>query len=288
MRDMIKNKFSAVFTIIFCCAITVVANAQDNYVDDIFEPQISIGMKNMKPKPAKPDDTPKSEEVQKTNPPPTATKPTLPSYTELDTDEALVKEEDLEPWASLSMAVMAQNRAEAEKLVYTIESDKGAVPPKGLFLAAQTLASQKMMKQASLYYLVGQLRLSFDMARWPSYEDEKDKIRLAQDAQKSDDQKAPNQSAGPRIHNPHRGVQDLSETIGQPIIAWLLKDPKRFEALLNEARQWDASAPYLYDTGYKMGASQPFDTWGKLLIKTREAYFSRMNSLLKAMQKVKR
>lgn len=240
----------------------------------------SIGMHHLTPKPAAPQ-----PKVQPETPIEEAGKEkiTLPEYTPLTPKESLVELDDLEKWDHLDEAATAHSTSDLKKLVYIIESDRGAVPPQGLFLAAKALSDNKQMEQAALYYFVGQLRLNFDVTRWPPRINKEDAERLAQDNKKTEDQSAPNRDRSPRIDNPHGGVNNLSNSIGQPIIAWAIKDPERFSKIINQVREWDASAPYSYDPGYAAGEAVPFEKWPKILTKVRENYFKRMGNLTKIM-----
>lgn len=211
----------------------------------------------------------------------------LPVYKPLTVKELLVKPEDLEKWDHLDEAALAQSNDDLRKLVYLIESDRGAVPPQGLFLTAKALSDQHMMELSAVYYFLGQLRLNFDMARWPPQNNPDDVKRLAEDAKKTPDQAAPNRNITPRVTDPHHGIEVLADSIGQPIIAWTVKDQSRIHAVIARVREWDASAPYAYQTGYDVGPAVPFETWGKLLEKNRDDYFSYLQRMMKAMERVR-
>lgn len=245
----------------------------------------SVGMHHLTPKPATP--VPAPADAQPEPEKETQSPAPIPKYTALTPKEALVSPEDLEEWNHLSDAASAYTKTNLDKLVYIIESDRGAVPPQGLFLAAKALADQKQMEQAALYFFVGQLRLTFDVTRWPPRANAEDIKRLKQDEKKSPDQASPNGNAAPRIDNPHAGITSIANNISHPILVWAMKDPARLNALMEKVKEWDASAPYAYDTGYPVNDPIPFDKWEKILPKVREDYFTRMNDLTKALSKIK-
>lgn len=207
--------------------------------------------------------------------------------TPLPIDDALVKVEDLEKWDHLDEAALSHSQKDVSNLIHIIESDRGAVPPQGLFLAAKSLADKNMMEQAAVYFFVGQLRLSFDMQRWPAIENADDLKRKAEDDKKSPEQAAPNRDAPPRIENPHTGIERLAASLGQPIIAWALKDPQRFSEILDKVKSWDAASPYAYLPEYDLTEPVAFEKWERILKKVRDTYFKRMSNLAKAMERIK-
>lgn len=244
-----------------------------------------IGMHHLKPKPAPvaqaPVETPPEPEVEEET-------PTLPVYKALSPKDALVKPEDLEKWDHMSDAALAHNPLEIQALIHLIESDRGAVPPQGLFLAAKSLADRNLMEQAAVYYFVGQLRLNFDAARWPPVQNKDDVERRALESRKSPDQAAPNLESEPRIDNPHQGIKSLGDQIGAPIISWVLKDPERMNKMIKQVREWDVSSPYAYLPDYSLTEPISFEKWDKLLVGTRENYFTQMIKWAKMMSKVRR
>lgn len=243
-----------------------------------------VGMHHLKtnPAPAKPpvEEKPASEPEDDT--------PALPVYKSLMPKDALVKQEDLEKWDHMSEAALAHSDLEIQKLVHIIESDRGAVPPQGLFLAAKSLADKGLMEQAAVYYFVGQLRLEFDMARWPAIQNKDDVKRRAVDQKKSPDQVAPNLDSAPRIDNPHSGIKNLGDQIGAPIISWVLKDPSRMDKMIKQVKEWDVSSPFEYLPDYDLTDPVPFEKWDKLLTRTRDTYFAQLIEWSKMMAKVRR
>jgi hypothetical protein len=243
-----------------------------------------VGMHHLKTKPAPTPVAPPVEEKAE----PEDEVPALPVYKAMLPKDALVKQEDLEKWDHMSDAALAHSDLEIHTLVHLIESDRGAIPPQGLFLAAKSLADRGMMEQASVYYFVGQLRLSFDMERWPAIHNKDDVKRRAEESKKSPDQAAPNLESSPRIDNPHQGIKNLGDQIGAPIISWVLKDPDRMDKMIRQVKQWDVSSPYAYLPDYELTDAIPFEKWDKLLVKTREMYFSQLTEWSKMMAKVRR
>lgn len=244
-----------------------------------------VGMHHLKPKPAPVQATSPADEKPEVE---EDTTPALPVYKPLAPKDALVKPDDLERWDHISDAALATTPLQINAITHLIEVDRGAVPPLGLFLAAKSLKDQNMMEQAAVYYFVGQLRLNFDMARWPAFQNKEDVKRRAEDSKKSPDQTAPNLQSPPRIDNPHQEMQDLAAQIGSPIISWVLKDPARMNKVIKQVKEWDESSPYEYLPDYNLGEPVPFEKWEKLLTRTREDYFAQLIDWSKMMAKVRR
>jgi hypothetical protein len=245
--------------------------------------QKKYGMQSLKSNPIeKGEDSKKLDEIEE------ETELPKDKLLPLTIKESLVKIDDLEKWGHLDEAALANTDKEVSRLIYIIESDRGAVPPQGLFLAAKALADKNLMEQAALYYLAGQLRLAFDMQRWPSVQNKDDIKRKSEDNKKSSDQSAPNLDKPPRIDNPHAGIKNLSDMVGSPIISWLVKNPARMNAVLAKVRIWDASASYAYLPDYDLTEPIEFEKWERTLKRVREKYFEHMSSLTKAMERVKR
>lgn len=237
----------------------------------------------MNPKPAPQPQTPSIEDELSSSQ--QDKEPATPTYKALSPSEALVKPDDLETWNHLDEAALATSDLELQKLIHIIESDRGAVPPQGLFLAAKSLADRGMMEQAAVYLFVAQLRLEFDMARWPATPNKDDVKRRDQDKKKTADQALPNQNKTVRMDNPHAGVKNLGDQIGAPIIAWALKGQGRLDKVIQLTRTWDVSSPYAYLPNYDLTAPVPFEKWERLLTNTREGYFTRLINWSKMMKK---
>lgn len=244
-----------------------------------------VGMHHLKPKPAPVAPAPAEEDKPE---PAEDTVPALPTYKPLSPKDALVKQDDLEKWDHMTEAALANTPIEIEALIHIIESDRGAVPPQGLFLAAKSLADKGRMEQAALYYFVGQLRLSFDMARWPATPNKDDVKRRAAESKKSSDQAAPNLESAPRTDDPHIGIKSLGDQVGAPIISWVLKDPARMDKMIKQVKDWDASCAYAYLPDYDLSEPVPFEKWEKLLMNARETYFTQIIQWAKMMSKVRR
>jgi len=217
------------------------------------------------------------EQKQQDTPPPVTKKP-------LSVKDALVKPEDLKTWDKLSLAATAQNKKDVADLLYILDHDRGEIPPQGLFFAAQSLARAGDMEHAAIYCLAGQLRLEFDIARWPAQPDRAYEERKNINAKKTEDQAQP-VTKSPALKSPHEHIMSLSSTVSVPVFEWLLKDPKRLATALDKAENWDLSAPYAYDPGYELPAPVPFEEWTKLLPQTRATYFSRMRNLQHNLEK---
>ena len=245
-----------------------------------------VGMRHLKPKPA--PAAPVEQSVEDEIKPAEDETPALPVYKALSPKDALIKPEDLETWGHINDAALATTKTDLEKLVHTIEMDRGAVPPQGLFFAAKSLFDAGLKEQAAIYYFVGQLRLSFDMARWPSTPNKDDVARREMESKKSPDQVSPNSNKAPRLDNPHKGSKNLASHIGEPIISWALKDTARMDKIFKAVKEWDERAPYASLPNYDLTEPAPFEKWDKLLAKSRSAYFTQMMSWSKMMAKVRR
>lgn len=205
----------------------------------------------------------------------------------LSLDEALVKPDALKPWSHLSEVVTLSSPEETDKMIRIVEADPGSVPPQALFFLARALAEQNRMDEAALYYYVGQLRLSFDVTRWPPRMAPEDVKRLMEDKNKSADQAKPNTDTQPKIKNPHEGMVILSTAVGGPITEWMLKDPDNAAVIMARVSEWDVSAPYTYLPNYALPQPTPFEDWKIILPNIRESYFSRMNQFITGLKKLK-
>jgi len=278
-----KNLLSKIFIFFVCLCFWQGSLA---FAYNFLEQKPTIGMKNLKPKSpdtSMPTQTQGAPELEK----PIDTDLSKPIYVPLKPEDALIKIDDLEEWNHLSEVALAESNQDIKKIIYLIESDRGSVPPQGLILAAKSLFDKGLKEQAALYFIVGQLRLSFDTVRWPSTPNKNDVKRLGEDSKKTSDQSAPNLDKEPRIDDPHQGLKNLTSGLGEPIISWMIKDTRRMNMILNKARDWDVSTPYAYLPNYSLNDPVPFEKWPKLLTRVRESYFSEMTKMVKAMERVK-
>ena len=201
-----------------------------------------------------------------------------PTLKPLDIKSAIVKPEQFKTWDKMALAVTARKKGEINKLLVELNTHGSVVPPQGLFLAAQSLAMAGKMEDAALYYMVGQVRMEFDMARWPAQQDLPYTSLKEYNARKSYDQALPTNTAK-KTENPHRYVGELSTSVGMPILEWMMSDPERLVKTLDKAEEWDAATAYEYEPGYDLPKPIPFAEWSKKLPKVRAAFFGRMHTL---------
>ena len=121
-------------------------------------------------------------------------------------------------------------------------------------------------ERAAFYFYAGQLRATFDMARFPPYlpDDKKPVID-----RRTQDQRGATPSAQVEMVNPHEGISVLALSIGQPIAKWAMADPVRLEKIMAQVREWDMATPYAYKPDYDISRAAPFEAWPQLLTKTR-------------------
>ena len=205
----------------------------------------------------------------------------------LPLEKALVKLEELKAWPHLSDVAVAQSPEDVKKIVALIEEDPGAVPPQGLFMAAKALADQQKMEEAALYFFAAQLRMMFDVSRWPPRATKEELEAILKESKKNEDQKIPSANSAPKIKNPHAFLSELARQTGSPIIKWTVANPDRLDKVLKEVKAWDESAPYLYLPGYEVGEATPFEQWEKSLPQIRALYFERMVAVSKGIRVVK-
>ncbi len=255
------------------------------------EPKIQAGMHNLKVATSSQPATVEMPAVSDAPAPilaPTASKkePAVSekTYMALAPKDALLPPDKLTEWPNLGLIVGVKNQDDAVNLVKAIEADRGAVPPQALFLTARILAQYQMMEQAALYYFVGQLRLTFDVTRWPPQVSAEDLARIQAEKSKTPDQRQ-NSNAIPKFENPHNGIALMAGAISKPILRWAMDDPARMTAVLNAAKEWDASATYAYLPGYDVGKPAAFQDWERALGGVRVAYFASMDNVVKGLKK---
>jgi hypothetical protein len=212
-----------------------------------------------------------------------------PVYEPLPIEKALVKPGDLKTWKHLPFIAAATTAEDVMKAVSLVESDRGAVPPQGLLLLAKALADQGRMEEAALYFFTGQLRASFDIARWPPRASKEDAKKLIAESKKTQDQTGQQpRPAEIKINNPHAFLSPLSGTVSAQVSAWTMKNPKRLDQIMTKVREWDESAPYAYAPGYDLPEPLAFASWQKILPAVRESFFLQMNQISSGLKQVKK
>lgn len=212
-------------------------------------------------------------------------------YIPLPMEKTLVKADDFADWPYLHLLKPIKNAAQKEALIGAIESDRAHVSPQIFFLCAQLLYDAGDRQHAALYLLLGQLRLSFDEARFPGkLKGEKKledaaKVTAQQNKNKSADQALPNysSSAAPTTTSAHRAVENLGASISPEIFQALIRHPEQMNDVISAARAWDLATPYSYDLGYEVGAAAPFDQWPKILKSVRNKYFTNLQQFQAAL-----
>jgi hypothetical protein len=213
--------------------------------------------------------------------------PKLKKRDPLPLEKTLVKLEELKEWSHLSDVAVAQSPEDVKKIVALIEENPGEVPPQGLFMAAKALADQQKMEEAALYFFAAQLRMRFDVSRWPPRATKEELEGILKESKKTNDQKTPSAKSAPQVKNPHAFLSELAQQTGSPIIRWSIANPDRLDKVLADVKAWDESAPYLYLPGYDVGEATPFEQWEKSLPKIRALFFERMGAVSKGLRVVK-
>lgn len=211
-------------------------------------------------------------------------------YIPLPMDKILIRQEDFAPWPSLAQLKPLKSPAQKQALIKAIEDDRAHVSPQILFLAAQLFSLNGDHEHAALYLLVGQLRLSFDQARYagklPSESKNDDVAEKTRDRNKTKtaDQALP--TANTDLKQPtraHAQTEQLAQSVAPPIFQWLVKHPAQMSRLIDAARAWDEATPYGYELGYEVGTPAPFDQWPKILKSTRSKYFTQLQQFQGAL-----
>lgn len=212
----------------------------------------------------------------------------LPARKPLSVEEAIIKPDALKPWSRYAEIVNLSSPEDVDKMVRVVEADPGSVPPQALFFLARGLADHNRMEDAAVYYYVAQLRLSFDVTRWPPRMSPEDMKKLMADRNKTQDQASKTVGADtPKIRNPHEGVVVLASAVGGPITEWMLKEPERAEKVMARVNTWDQSATYAYLPNYALPEPTPFEEWAKMLPDVRANFFSRMDQFISGLKKLK-
>lgn len=242
------------------------------------EAPVSLGMHHMSVTAEKArEDTPQS-------PAPVATVTETPAPTALKPEDALKKIETLADWPYYTDILTLHNDTALEKIMHSVDIDPGGVPPKGLLYIAKALSDRKRYEEAAFYFYAGQLRATFDMARFPPYSPAGKK---ATSDKRTEDQRGGVPESAPMLVNPHDSISLLALTIGAPVAKWAMADPKRLDAVMDKVRNWDLATPYAYLPDYDISHAAPFATWPGLLTKTRNDYFTRVRQISMGLTSVR-
>lgn len=215
-------------------------------------------------------------------------KTTGPVVKALSPEDALKKTDTLVEWPYYADLMTIGNDTGLKKIIQMIDRDPGSVPPKGLFYAAKALSDKGEFEKAAFYFYAGQLRATFDMARFPPYTPQDKKPQM--DSRTQDQRGSVPARAEAREKaqvNPHEAISMLALSIGQPIAKWAMAEPERLEKLMAEIREWDLATPYAYKPDYDISHAAPFETWPQLLTKTRNDYFTRVRQIAAGLRSVK-
>lgn len=217
-------------------------------------------------------DTIKTAPVEKTSP--KALKP----------QDALKKMEGLSEWPYYADLMTINNDTALEKVIRAVDIDPGSVPPKGLLYIAKALSERKRYEEAAFYFYAGQLRATFDMARFPPYELNDTKKAVDK---RTEDQRGQVPEAQAVLINPHEPLSILALSIGSPVAKWAMADSARLDNVMTKVREWDLATPYAYLPDYDISHAAPFETWPQLLTKTRNDYFTRVRQISQGLNSVR-
>lgn len=200
--------------------------------------------------------------------------------------EALRKPEDLKVWSLTADTIILPTDGAVDGAVKNVEADPGAVPPQALLFLARALAGKNRMEEAALYFYAAQIRLGFDMVRWPPRLDPEQIKALLAEKKKSADQQLELPEAD--VQNPHQNLAALANQISQPITRWMLADIDRAHKVLARVKAWDESVPYAYLPGYPVPEAVAFSDWEALLAKVRTNFYAQTEQILALMKDVKK
>lgn len=211
--------------------------------------------------------------------------PEKPAPKALKPEDALKKTDTLTEWPYYTDLMTIGNDTAIDKVIRAVDIDPGSVPPKGLFYLAKALSERKRFEEAAFYYYAGQLRATFDMARFPPYTlDEEAKTKSDK---RTEDQKGRVPDAEAVIINPHEPISMLALSIGSPIARWAMADSARLDTIMAKVREWDLATPYAYLPDYDLSHAEPFEKWPSLLTKTRNDYFTRVRQIARGLTAVR-
>ncbi|PZP53566.1 MAG: hypothetical protein DI586_10905 [Micavibrio aeruginosavorus] len=207
-----------------------------------------------------------------------------PAPKALKPQDALKKTDTLTDWPYYADLMTIDNDTALDKVIRAVDIDPGSVPPKGLFYLAKALSERKRYEEAAFYYYAGQLRATFDMARFPPYAPSETAVKLDR---RTEDQIGSVPKADTVIINPHEPISILALSIGSPIARWAMADAARLDAVMEKVRLWDAATPYAYLPDYDLSHAAPFDKWPSLLTKTRNDYFTRVRQIARGLTAIR-
>lgn len=207
-----------------------------------------------------------------------------PAPKALKPEDALKKTDSLTEWPYYTDLMTIDNDTALEKVIRAVDIDPGSVPPKGLFYLAKALSDRKRFEEAAFYYYAGQLRATFDMARFPPYEFNETAVKIDR---RTEDQIGSVPRAEAVIINPHEPISILALSIGSPIAKWAMADSARLDTLMNKVKLWDMATPYAYLPDYDISHAVPYEKWPSLLTKTRNNYFTRVRQIARGLTAIR-
>ncbi len=207
-----------------------------------------------------------------------------PAPKALKPEDALKKTDTLTEWPYHADLMTIDNDTALGKVIRAVDLDPGSVPPKGLFYLAKALSDRKRYEEAAFYYYAGQLRATFDMARFPPYQLNETATKLDR---RTEDQIGSVPEPDAIVINPHEPISILALSIGSPIARWAMADAQRLDDLMAKVKIWDMATPYAYLPDYDISHAAPYEKWPALLTKTRNDYFTRVRQIARGLTAVR-
>ncbi len=172
------------------------------------------------------------------------------------------KEEDLKEWPYLK-SLLSSDPARQKMAIEYLEAHPEQVSPMVLLLATEYFLTQNKKEKAALYLYASQLRVRFDMERWPIVNES-------------------GISARKKTH-PATETLLLSTTIAQGIYGWSLAQKPRFLKIMETLKEWDKATPYAYRPFYEIPSSTEIETWTETLGQTRTDFFEKQIEMISAI-----
>ncbi len=199
----------------------------------------------------------------------------------LSLDKIFIPYKDTKEWPELRAAMTISSLKDLERILAAVNTAPQDVPPTAFFMIATSLAEQNRMEEAARFYYMGQLRASFDTARFPARAAARPTVNMKG--------KVPDQvqqvPEGPvKIINPHNGIDMIARMAGTKIGPWVMADPARLKTIAQQVKEWDGATAYHYKLPYDTPFIEDEKTWGDLLTTTRTDFFTRLEQISQALK----
>ena len=202
----------------------------------------------------------------------------------LDLNKTIIPLDTIPEFAELSFFMGLRNEHDINRAKKIVTQKPDQIPPLAYYYLSNALVKTNDSEAAAFYYYLAELRNEFDKKRFPPFEVKSGYQDLSKT--KSKDQISAPPTRTKNIIDPRSGFNDITEQLGRPVRAWIVKNPASFKSVLARVELFDKATAYNYRPPYDLSRARDIKDWANLLKSTREEFFQTQRQIADQLKSI--